>query len=581
MRRVRGAIAIKLEPEPREQPKPSDERRTSIVSPAEECGLIATSVVMRAHATVREIAKVDPATFCAFVLRDELTHKPIDMTPMHEAMHDEVTAHARVVMWAHFESGKTTQLSIGRVLFELAKNPNLRIAIVSRAAKGAKKIIRSIKSYIEKSVELHELFPDLKRHVDPTMPWSSEALTVNRDTMGKDPSVQACGLHGQIVGSRIDILILDDILDFEVTNTVERRNDVKTWVESSLFTRLTAESKVIIVGNAWHEDDLMHVCVDTKGFRAVRFPIYVGGVDKANDNGEPWANDGRRRKQPKRVISWPANWTEERIAQTRLDLGELEFARKMLCIARNDDMQRFKLAWVHVAYKAGVGFELVHSIEPTPGRVERVPNGYQVFTGVDLSTGESNDWSTFITVLRHPDGRRQLLNVEAHKITGPDIVDKIDEIHQRYGGIVIVENNGAQRFILQFSKVLSEAILWPYTTGKNKADPILGVEGIAVELQRGQWIFPCEMAPRAEGKPKFLVDAEVEALVREMLFFDPKKHTGDRLMGLFFAREGCCTFDRLQKRGQQRPGGTMSVIGASDPEPPPHDAGVQAAVGAN
>jgi hypothetical protein len=565
-------------PEAHDNRRPSEYQRSSVASPAEELGLIATSVVMRAHATTREIAKKDPATFCSYVLRDELTHKPIELAPMHEQMHDEVTAHKRVVMWAHFESGKTTQLSIGRVLFELALNPNLRIAVVSRAAKGAKKIIRSIKSYIEKSEELHELFPGLKRHADPTAPWSSEALTVQRDTLGKDPSVQACGLHGQIVGSRIDILILDDILDFEVTNTADRRDDVKRWVESSLFTRLTAEAMVIIVGNAWHEDDLMHKCVEEKGYRAVRFPIYVGG-EGANDNGEAWVN-GRRRKRP-REISWTGNWTEPRIEQTRRDLGVLEFARKMLCIARNDDMQRFKLAWVHVAYKAGVGFELVHSIEPIPGRVERVPNGYQVITGVDLSTGESNDWSTFVTVLRHPNGNRQLLNVEAHKILGPEIVDKIDEIHQRYGGIIIVENNGSQRFILQFSKVLSEAVCWPYTTGKNKADPIMGVEGIAVELQRGQWIIPCESVPHNEGKAKFIVDPEVDALVREMLFFDPKKHTGDRLMGLFFAREGCCTFDRLAKRGQERPGGTMTVIGAADPVPPPSDSGMQAAVGAN
>lgn len=532
-----------------------------------EAEMVAKSAWLRDRAATIAIAREDPVTFCAFVLRDELTGEPIAIMPMHEEMHDAVTKNDRVVMWAHFESGKTTQISIGRVLFELGLNPNLRVAIVSRASKGAKKIIRAISGYIERSRELHAVFPELVRSREAESVWSSEAITVKRSVISKDPSVQACGYHGQVVGSRIDFLIVDDILDAETTATPEQRENVTKWVESSLFTRITQDARVVIVGNAWHEDDTMHKCVEDKGYTSLRFPIYVG-----NDNG----------------ISWPGKWTEKRIAQSRRDLGAIEFARKMLCISRNDEMQRFKQAWIDIACEQGVGFELVKRIvDPSA-----LPPGYGVITGVDLSTGEGKDYSTFVTVLLHPDGRVQLLNVEAHRITGPEIVDKIDEIFDRYGGIIVVENNGSQRFILQFSKKLTDAIVWPYTTGKNKADPIFGIEGIAVELQRGDWILPCELIECAGGpsgqvttkKPKrFDLDPEIDTLVREMLFYDPRKHTGDRLMGLFFAREACVKIRAMRKRGQSGQGSSLTVIGGDEPgdDPAASDApGMRRAVGA-
>lgn len=487
------------------------------------------------HAVELLGARQDPVTFCRYVLRDEETEAHIDLVEMHEQMHDAITEHTRVVIWAHFESGKTNQITIGRVLWELGRDPNLRVAIVSRAGRGAKKFLAAISKYIERSNELHEVFPDLIPSRDPRDPWTSEQITIQRSTFSKDPSVQVLGLHGQILGARIDLLILDDLLDFEVTATAEQREKVQKWTESTLFTRATKSARIVFLGNAWHEDDVMHKAVEEKGFFPVRLPVYTGGVE--NDN----------------AISWPARWPPARIAQAKLDLGPIEFARKLLCIARNDDMSRFKIEWVNTALDAGDGWSFVE-------KVDKIPNGCAIYTGVDLSTGEGPDFSSFATVLRRPDGKRQLLNLETHRITGPDIVRRLDQLFVRYGGLFIVENNASQQFILQFAKELTDAHCRPYTTGKQKANPTFGIEGIAVELARGDWIVPSERKAGQVGK--YEMTPEVEALVRDMLFYDPRKHTGDRLMALFFAREACVQIDRLQKSDKKSEGVGFRVIGA-------------------
>lgn len=93
----------------------------------------------------------------------------------------------------------------------------------------------------------------------------------------------------------------------------------------------------------------------------------------------------------------------------------------------------------------------------------------------------------------------------------------------------MVENNAAQDHLVQILAADTTVPVRGFTTGRAKAHPVFGLESIAAELENGKWIFPCDEAGRCHP--------EVEALINEMLFYTPSGHTGDRLMGLYFARE--------------------------------------------
>ncbi len=60
--------------------------------------------------------------------------------------------------------------------------------------------------------------------------------------------MQAIGVHGAILGARVDRLLLDDILDFENTRTPERLQATIDWYNATLVGRLTARARVICVG---------------------------------------------------------------------------------------------------------------------------------------------------------------------------------------------------------------------------------------------------------------------------------------------------------------------------------------------
>ena len=305
----------------------------------------------------------------------------------------------------------STQLAVARTLFLLGRDSTLRIAIVSNTASQSEKLLKTIKRYIEASPELHAVFPELRPTEDQ---WTGSKITVRRDTISKDPSVQAFGMHGAVLGARLDVLIIDDILDVENTRTARARDDCYQWVQAALLSRLTSKGRVVCVGTPFHPEDAIHRLARLPGWKAFRYPV-------VDDAGAP---------------RWPERWPSERIGQKRDELGPLEFARQLMCVARSDEESRFKKEWLDACLARGDGKTFCFALE-------RVPAGYKTYTGVDLAVQQqdSADWTVLFTIAVHGNDDREVLNIERGRWTGPEIVTRIIDHHRRYHSLLVVENN--------------------------------------------------------------------------------------------------------------------------------------------
>lgn len=457
--------------------------------------------LMRRAAAARaariQLARQDSLEFNSLVLKDEQTGNGITQAPVHEKMHRLIKAHDRLALWSHIESGKSSSITVGHTLWTLGRDPNKRVVIVSNTAGQASKLVRTIARYIEQSAELKQVFPKLEKDE----PWTSTQLFVKRTTKAKDPSVQATGVRGNIVGSRVDLLILDDVLDFENTRTEQAREELMEWFNASLGGRLTADARVIAVGTAWHPDDLMHRLSKGPTWHSARFPV----LDEAG------------------AITWPERWPLSRIMRRQEELGPVEYARQLMCVARDDSTARFQKAWIDVALKRGNGKEMAFALNG-------VPAGCKIYTGVDLAVQQTkkSDLTVLSTLLIHPNGDREVLNIESGRLSGPQIIEKIVNVHRRFQSIIIVENNASQDFIRQFLTVGSGIPVKPFTTGRNKVNPEFGVESIAAEMAAGKWIIP-----NKDG----VMEPDIQAFVNGMLYYDPNAHTSDHLMATWIARE--------------------------------------------
>jgi hypothetical protein len=467
------------------------------------------------QAVLDKRAREDFNTFAQLVAVDDETGQPIEQAPIHRRWAELCDQFDRLLIWAHIESGKTTQLSILRTVWELGRDPTLRFVILSNTGGQATKIVQAISNYIKNSEDVHRIFPDLVP--DPDGPWTTTELKVKRKNSAKDPSVRAVGVHGALVGGRVDRLVIDDILDQENTESEAARKKVDRWVKASALTRLTKRARVLVVGTAWHPKDLLHSFAKKRNWKWFRFPVM--------------SKTGR--------LTWPSAWSQARIDGQRHELGPAEFARNLLCLARDDDEARFKQEWIDAALAKGNGMQLVRDLDEIFPEGE-LPAGWAVFTGVDLGIKKTRtaDETVFFTFLEDPKGNRRLLYIEAGKFKGPEIVDKILDHYKRYSSMIVVENVAAQDFIVQFTTEISNVPIFTHTTSRAKHDPLLGVEGLAVELANGKWAFPNDKKRTSE---------QVDAFINEMLFYSPKAHTGDRLMASYFARD--LARKRLGNRG--------------------------------
>lgn len=458
-------------------------------------------------------ARNDPAVFCQFVLKDESTNEPITLAPMHEEWHDILTKYQRTVLWAHTEAAKSSHVSVGRALWEIGKNPSIRILVLCASLGGGKKIVRAIKNYIENSVEYRMVFPHVvpdKR--DTTGLWTADAFIVRRPTASRDPTVQASGFGGNILGGRYDLIIIDDYLTAENTYSDAQRETFYGWLKSTIEGRKTGDARLWFIGNAWHPDDAMHrYAAETRTF-SKKYPVLVDGVS-----------------------SWPQRWPLSRIEEEIEDRGPIESRRSLFCDPLVDAERRFKLDYIRAALLNGDGLELAYSLAI-------IPVGYQVITGVDLAVTKKDTGDETALVTIAVEERRQirsLLDVDAGRWSGPEIVERIKDVNARYNSIVWVESNAQQLFLKQFVNDQTAVPVKAFYTGRNKHDPAFGLESLAIEMSASKWIFPNHGAT-ALG-PNVLqarMHPQVKKLVQEMLSYDPASHTGDRLQAMWIAREG-------------------------------------------
>ena len=446
------------------------------------------------------LARTNMRAFFSYVMRDEETGNSVDLTPMHEAWHDLCDAHDRLIIWSFMECGKTFSISIARTLFALGRDPSLRIAIVSNTSGQAAKIARTIAQYIERSEELHDVFPDLKP--DPAMPWNTEQLTVMRPYISKDPSIQVLGIGSNIQGARLDLAILDDVLNHENTRTQALRDECWNWYHKTIPGRVTERGRVIFIGNVWGRDDLLHRLARNPLWHGYKFPVLL----------------------PDGTSAWPVRWTNARLEKRKLELGPIEWQIQMLCTAVDDSSSRFRRDWIEACLARGNGRETTYAIQ-------EIPMGCKVYCGVDLGVGrkEKNDRSTFFPILIWPNGDREVLCVEAGRWLASEIMGKVIEFHNRFHGIMVIENVAAQDYLVQLLQGMCAVPIKPFTTGKNKADPTFGLEAMSAEFAAAKWIIPNQNG---------VCDPEIQAWINEMLGYRPGAHTGDRLMASWFAKEG-------------------------------------------
>lgn len=485
----------------------------------------------RAQARAAKLSDRKRAAFSASsmierVLRDE-AGVPLRQAPFHKEWQDTIDANNRVVLFAPVRHGKTVQVCVGRTLWELGSrlqaNQYPRILLVSNTQKQASKPFETVKAHIERNFDLHRLFPKLTRERFDKWTGSFIRYKPERPTTAKDFTLEAVGVGGAVLGGRYDLVILDGILDMENTWTHEQRFKGIQWYEATIPGRMVTGGKILVVDTAWHPGDTLH--------HLAKLPAYVVRRYPAHD---PKLNPMDPKHRAKIKPIWPEGWSPEELAAFRAELTPYRYAQQVLCKAVTDDTSRFDPDWFTRCINQGKGL-------PFPA-----PRGMEItVTGVDLGVkrkATSNETALFTAGVDAETGKRRILDIDHGRWKKREIIERCKARWRKYGGIFMVEDVGAQNYLIQDLQEDTPIPVWPYVTkGPRKHDPVFGIESWGVELENRKWEIPADR----KGRPP----ASVQLWIDQCMEWKPMEHAGDILMAGYFALEGIRRHEMIGEGG--------------------------------
>lgn len=422
----------------------------------------------------------------------------VQQDPIHRAWQSQWSRNRKVVLLAPVGTGKSTQI-IYRLIWEIGRNPNVLISIISATERHPKKLLRQVSEEIENNPRVRWVFPNLR----PSSPWTTTEIQVERPVTDKDPTIQVFGLFGKILGSRSDIVIFDDLCNFENTLTDDSREKIASWI-AEVISRLKPGARIWAIGHIWHEEDQLQRFAKKPGWAYDRYEAIV----EDPETGE-------------QTPLTPTIMSLDDISEKEIELGPT-FAEMMLynrLPAKN--LGRFREQWFTQCLKLGRGLEFRDQWRGGPA-----------FTGVDLGHRKQvgKDLTVMFTAALLPDGSRMVLDIRSGLWKGPEIRDNLVDIYGRYGSTIAVENNAAQQYILDFAEEGLDAIpVHPHTTGLNKWDMQNGVESLGRELARAGWILPCD--------DNLQPPSEMAKAIKACFNYMPDRHTPDHLMAWWICRE--------------------------------------------
>jgi predicted phage terminase large subunit-like protein len=224
-----------------------------------------------------------------------------------------------------------SSLVIAYMLWRTYRNPNITILHATNVRELSESFIRELRAYYEDERLLEivwnsrphirgNMIPDLDRTnrraysdeneaKDRKVVWSNYQLQLVRDYKMKEPTIMSTSVKGKSTGSHYNLVVMDDVVDLENSETEAKNKKVKRWASdiSSVVTRVpsthhlgtlpngvkfkeTLRGEYIVTGTHYSPFDyytfLENNAKDTK-FAVFQRNIYKNGVD--NTDGYLWS----------------------------------------------------------------------------------------------------------------------------------------------------------------------------------------------------------------------------------------------------------------------------------------------------
>ncbi len=229
---------------------------------------------------------------------------------------------------------KSSIVTVGFTLQQIAKNPATRILIANATLLMAKNFLAQIKAHLTKNKKFKDLYGDYSKGAEK---WSETAITVlspnesfdEKYLEKKEPTVTVFGAGGNLTGQHYDTIILDDVVNRENINTKEQIDKIILFYKDCLDL-LEPGGTLILIGTRWHYGDLygwlMEDPILKKDFDIMVRQAYYG----------EWGRG---------TILFPKKFSWASLEELKRQKGSSEFACQYMNSPTDEETAVFKRAW--------------------------------------------------------------------------------------------------------------------------------------------------------------------------------------------------------------------------------------------
>ena len=388
---------------------------------------------------------------------------------------------------------KSITITVDYVTWQVCRNPNFRVLIVSQTQQLAADFLYAIKQRLT-----HPMYQDLQTAYaagvgfnSKSASWQATRVTFGdelRESSEKDPNIEAVGIGGQIYGKRADMIIVDDAVTLKNANEFEKQI---RWLTQDVRSRLNPTGKLIVIGTRVASVDLYKELRSEDRYPGGQVPwkyLAMPALLEAKDEPEDWVTlwpysdapfDGQSESEKNEEGLYP-RWSGRNLFNERQAMD----AQTWALVYQQQDVSE-NAAFDPVCVKGSIdGMRKSGRLKPGwPGHPKDI-SGFSIVCGMDPAI--VGDTAAICYAVDRNTSKRYIL--DALKVTRPtpqQIRDIIINWTQLYSPSEwIIEKNAFQAFLTQdegIKQFLASrgVLLKEHHTGSNKWDTGFGVASMA------------------------------------------------------------------------------------------------------
>jgi hypothetical protein len=444
-------------------------------------------------------------------------------------------------------SGKSTLFTMDLPAWMICRDRSIRIMLCSAAKSTAEQYTQQLRREFERTSPMQAsdnerrkglafdavatLAEDYGNFKPPRgEPWTAEQFVVVQAgdlvKTKKEPTVSAFGRDSRFLGNRVDLAVWDDVVDEKNVRNPEAREALAAFWPKYAETRVEPGGLMVLQGQRLHADDLYRTVLD-----------YT--VSNYGDDADVWNEPTGTRRQYTHInyqahyddlctgdhhpgTARPYDPADKKTSGCLLDPRRLLF--RDLMVIRDKDPRLYAVSYQQEDVDpASVLVPILHinggrdpdTGEEFPGCWDRT----RVMGVVPKNLTRTKPWLSILSAdpspsrywscqwwLHHRDTDQQLLIDHARRTMGANDFLDFDISTGTFSGLleewhqvsvaqgapithVVVENNAAQRFLLQYDYVKQwsnrrKVQIISHATYSNKTDPVYGIQALLPSLYR-------------------------------------------------------------------------------------------------